>query len=492
MQKKLFSLLFYFFIMPYFYGNATNINYPVSNFIFDKIKDKVKNADDKNKLLEIVEDLSDFFYNKDNPKKIKQRGDDQELFCEFGDKINTKFGINKFTVNILEGSFYSIIKNLKKEKIIHSINRNLIPDSSLEKKQIEILLCLIQWKNIFKRISKKNLNVPVLNNAEINLGKRVQLNNFENNNKVFIVENKKDMGEQKIIPIKKQEKCKSKDQELEELLKITLTQRKELEKRVIKSEEANYEAFCSNFSHALTECQVKAIEEIKNDFASGQPMNRVLQGSVGYGKTEVAIRTAYIVASAGQQVVIVAPTVTLAQQHYETFRKRFLATDIMVCEISARYKSKGLLKSILSGEAKIIIGTQAVFSKKIEYQNIGYIIIDEEQRFGVKHKSTLQSQFNNAHVLFMSATPIPRTLELINQNLMTCSRLITPPVGRKNIITKYLNNDEKEIKEIIDFELNRNGQVYIIFNKIEALKKEIDKLKNMFIDNDIVIEEVRL
>lgn len=280
--------------------------------------------------------------------------------------------------------------------------------------------------------------------------------------------------------IKKDKKNKKLDVSLQTHLKDVLLDRSFLQGKVILTQEQEDENFCSKFSFSLTPCQENAINEINQEFMSGKPMNRVLVGSVGFGKTEVAIRTAYKVAKSGHQVVILAPLETLAEQHYKTFSKRFEGTGIEIVHLKSGYKRKGMLSDISSGKAKIIIGTHAVFSDAIKYKDIGYIIIDEEHKLGVKQKEKLRQHFTNAHVLWMSATLIPRTLELVNKNLMSASHLTTPPSGRLSIISNFMNFVEDEIRPVIDFELNRQGQVYIIVPKVSDIQGTLDLIQQLY------------
>lgn len=339
-----------------------------------------------------------------------------------------------------------------------------------------------------------------LNAHMCRLEEEMIINNLNNNSKEHINEKKEeaeyisninnliDLSDPfSFLSQEPKKKQKIDDLDLENHLKQYVLHRQNLEAKVILTDEEKYKAFCNQFRFQITPCQEKSINEISQEFESGKPMNHILIGSVGFGKTEIALRTAYKVATTGQQVVIVAPTKTLAEQHFNTFSERFKETDINITYVPSGHKTKSILKNISSGEAKIIIGTHAVFSNKIIYNNIGYIIIDEEQRFGVKQKEKLHQHFTNAHVLWMSATPIPRTLELVNQKIMTSSTLKTPPSGRLNIITKYMNFVEDEIKPIFDLEFERHGQIFIVVSKINQINEVIEFLQDIYPDQLIGI-----
>jgi RecG-like helicase len=249
---------------------------------------------------------------------------------------------------------------------------------------------------------------------------------------------------------------------------------------VINVNELAFENFNNDFPYNLTTCQSRAMQEIQADFLSGKPMSRVLVGSVGYGKTEIALRTTFLIAQSKKQIVIIAPTKTLAHQHFDTFSKRFLPTGLKVVLVPPGRKGKKFLNDLEDGTADIIIGTHAALSDKIIYKNIGYIIIDEEQKFSVKQKAMLQAKFNNAHVLWMTATPIPRTMKLIKKKLMTMSQLITPPRGRLPVISGMINFSNQDLRMVIDPELNRGGQVFITIPHISDIDENLNKVKALY------------
>lgn len=277
-------------------------------------------------------------------------------------------------------------------------------------------------------------------------------------------------------PLKKY-KREAKDEKLEQHLSQILLDRGSLVGKVVATNEELFIDFCRKCPFELSSSQKEALSLIDKEFESGRPLSFILVGSVGFGKTEVAIRAAFKVAL-NHQVVFIAPTTTLAEQHFETLNNRFAGTGLEVVKIPKGYKSKPMLKKIESGEAKIIVGTQAVFGKNLKYKSIGLIIIDEEHRFGVQQKEKLRENFKDAHVLWMSATPIPRTLALMEEGLMKGYTMTTAPLGRQAVITQNMDFSEEDFKKVLAVELARGGQTFVVVPKIksiEAVKAHLEK-----------------
>ncbi|MGN6670200.1 MAG: DEAD/DEAH box helicase [Candidatus Nucleicultricaceae bacterium] len=254
---------------------------------------------------------------------------------------------------------------------------------------------------------------------------------------------------------------------LESHLEDALLNRSKMNVEVIMPEES-YHKLAESFPYELTSDQIKGIGKIEEELASGRPMNHMVVGDVGFGKTELALRAACLVSLKGKQVVVVAPRKTLARQHYNDFSTRLspLGIDVInfsVSKVSEQRKRDTLIKG---GNAQVIVGTSALFNAKAKFNNLGLIIIDEEQLFGVKQKETLKAQFKDAHVLWMSATPIPRTFNLIKKGLMSLSELKTPPVGRVNTQTFSIDSSDVELKKMAQKEFDRDGQIYYVTHKI--------------------------
>jgi len=238
----------------------------------------------------------------------------------------------------------------------------------------------------------------------------------------------------------------------------------------------------ATFPYDETPDQRRAIIETKRDMESQRPMDRLICGDVGYGKTEVAIRAAAKAASAGKQVAILVPTTILADQHYNNFKERFKASPFNV-ELLSRFRSRQeqlkVLKDLASGKVDIVIGTHRLLSKDVVFLDLGLLIIDEEQRFGVKHKEKLKKLKKNIDVLALSATPIPRTLYLSLSGGRDMSVILTSPVDRSPIKTYVLPFSETVIKEAILKELDRGGQVYFLHNKVETIDSMAAKIKRL-------------
>lgn len=241
-------------------------------------------------------------------------------------------------------------------------------------------------------------------------------------------------------------------------------------------------AFESAFPYNETPDQLSAIEEIKRDMESPRPMDRLLCGDVGFGKTEVAMRTAFKAVMSGKQVAFLAPTTILAEQHFANFKERFKNFPVSIQALSRftdTKTKKELLKNLKEGELDILIGTHRLLSSDVEFKNLGLLIIDEEQRFGVKAKEKLKTLRVNLDILTLSATPIPRTLHISLIKLRDISTLNTPPVNRKAIETLVAPFSEDMVKLAIEKELKRGGQVFYLHNRIETLENVKRFIENL-------------
>ena len=240
--------------------------------------------------------------------------------------------------------------------------------------------------------------------------------------------------------------------------------------------------FEDSFPYQETDDQLRCIEEVKKDMESPRPMDRLLCGDVGYGKTEVAIRAAFKAVMDQKQVAYLVPTTVLAQQQYEEFKNRMKDFPIRV-EILNRFKSKKyqdeVIRKLKLGEVDIVIGTHRLLSKDVEFKDIGLLIIDEEHRFGVKAKEKIKQYKANIDVLTMTATPIPRTMHMSIVGIRDMSVIYEPPQNRKPVQTYVLEYDEEVIKEAITKELERNGQVFYIYNRVDTIQKKADDISRL-------------
>src|SRR5213079_1931308 len=226
--------------------------------------------------------------------------------------------------------------------------------------------------------------------------------------------------------------------------------------------------FEGGFEYTLTADQETAIEDVKHDMETPTPMDRLLCGDVGYGKTEVAMRAAFKSVMDGKQVGVLAPTTILAFQHHRTFLRRFASFPVTI-ELLTRYYSakeqKEIVRKLESGEIDVVVGTHRLLSKDINFKDIGLLVIDEEQRFGVGQKERLKQLKKAIDVLSMSATPIPRTLHMSLVGIRDISVIETPPKDRLAIQTAVVPFDDQFIREAIEFETGRGGQVFFVHNR---------------------------
>ena len=267
----------------------------------------------------------------------------------------------------------------------------------------------------------------------------------------------------------------------DELLKL-YAQRQMAQGHAFPADTEWMKEFEDAFEFTETEDQAQAIADIKVDMESTRPMDRLLCGDVGYGKTEVAMRAAFKALSDNKQVAVLAPTTVLAFQHYETFKQRFAAFPVTI-EMISRFRSpkqqKEILQKVEAGKIDVLIGTHRILSKDIKFSDLGLLIVDEEQRFGVRHKERLKQMRKQVDVLTMSATPIPRTLHMSLVGLRDMSVIETPPKDRMAIQTVVANWDEKLIQSSITQELERGGQVYFVHNRVDSIFEIAAKLQEL-------------
>jgi transcription-repair coupling factor (superfamily II helicase) len=267
----------------------------------------------------------------------------------------------------------------------------------------------------------------------------------------------------------------------EELLKL-YAQRKLAPGHAYPSDTEWQREFEDAFEFNETDDQVSAISDIKTDMQASTPMDRLLCGDVGYGKTEVAMRAAFKAVSDNRQVAVLAPTTVLVFQHFETFKRRFAAFPIRI-EMLSRFRNakeqKEIVSKIENGQVDIVIGTHRLLSKDVKFSDLGLVVVDEEQRFGVAHKERLKQLRKEVDVLTMSATPIPRTMHMAMVGLRDMSVIETPPKDRMAINTVVAPWDEKVLRSAIEHEMERGGQIYFIHNRVESIYEIAAKLQEL-------------
>ena len=257
----------------------------------------------------------------------------------------------------------------------------------------------------------------------------------------------------------------------------------------------DYEAFAENFPFEETPDQLAAIEAVIGDMQSGRPMDRLVCGDVGFGKTEVALRAAFVAVMGGRQVAVLVPTTLLAEQHYNNFSDRFADWPVKVAEISRFRSAKEqaeALKGLAEGRIDVIIGTHRLIQKDVHFSNLGLVILDEEHRFGVRQKEQLKAMRAEVDVLTLTATPIPRTLAMAMDGLREFSVIATPPQKRLSIKTFVSPWSEGVIREAVLRELKRGGQVYFLHNEVESIYAMRDRLEKMLPEARIAIAHGQL
>jgi len=267
----------------------------------------------------------------------------------------------------------------------------------------------------------------------------------------------------------------------DELLKL-YAERKTAEGHAFPSDNEWMREFEDAFEYSETDDQDLAITDVKRDMESTQPMDRLLCGDVGYGKTEIAMRAAFKAVTDNKQVAVLAPTTVLAFQHSETFKQRFAAFPVTI-EMISRFRTpkqqKEILQKVEAGKVDVLIGTHRLLSKDVKFADLGLLVVDEEQRFGVRHKERLKQMRKQVDVLTMSATPIPRTLHMSLVGLRDMSVIETPPKDRIAIQTVVASWDEKLIQSAIEQELDRGGQVYFVHNRVDSIWEIAAKLQEL-------------
>lgn len=251
----------------------------------------------------------------------------------------------------------------------------------------------------------------------------------------------------------------------------------------------------ASFPYDETDDQLRSIAEIKSDMESPHPMDRLLCGDVGYGKTEVALRAAFKAVMSGYQVAYLVPTTILASQHFNTFKQRMMEYPVeirMLSRFSSATSQKETLRELSTGEADIVVGTHKLLGKSVNFAKLGLLIIDEEQRFGVGHKEKIKEMRNNIDVLTLSATPIPRTLHMSLSGIRDMSIINQPPGNRHPVETYVMEYDEAVIREAIEREISRGGQVYYLFNRVDGIYKTANRLAEILPNARVAVVHGRM
>lgn len=294
---------------------------------------------------------------------------------------------------------------------------------------------------------------------------------------------------------KRKEKAKKAVQDVAEDLMKIYAARRTAECVPIYGDSKIEEEFENLFPYELTFDQKKALEDVKKDLESSTPMDRIICGDVGFGKTEIAMRASFRVVNFGKQVAFLCPTTVLALQHYENFKKRFSLFPVNIAMLSSLVpfkRQKEIVREIKTGMVDIIIGTHRILSKDVDIPKLGLFIIDEEQRFGVMHKEKIKKTKPWVHFLTLSATPIPRTLQMGLSTIVDMSLIETAPKDRLSIDTVFSVYDEELITSAIRNEIKREGQVFYLYNKVEDIEQKAVKIKKLVPEGRIIIAHGQL
>ncbi|MBO4780144.1 MAG: transcription-repair coupling factor, partial [Selenomonadaceae bacterium] len=267
----------------------------------------------------------------------------------------------------------------------------------------------------------------------------------------------------------------------EKLLEL-YAERKQAEGFAFAADDATQREFEEAFPYEETADQIRAVSDIKRDMESPQPMDRLVCGDVGFGKTEIAIRAAYKAAMNGKQCAVLVPTTVLAQQHYRTFSARFagfLPTVDVICRFRTPKEQRITLQKVRAGQIDVLIGTHSILSSRIQFKDLGLLNIDEEQRFGVKQKEKIRALSAGVDILTLSATPIPRTLHMSLVGARDMSLIETAPSERFPVQTYIIEDDDEIISEALRREIRRGGQIYFVYNRIETIDRMRDRILNL-------------
>ncbi len=280
----------------------------------------------------------------------------------------------------------------------------------------------------------------------------------------------------------------------EELIRIA-AERELRQVTPMSTPEGLFEEFCARFPYPETDDQLRAIDDVLGDLASGRPMDRLICGDVGFGKTEVALRAAFVAVMEGQQVAVVVPTTLLARQHHQTFTSRFAGLPVRIRQLSRLVTAKEANETkedLAKGSVEIVVGTHALLSKSLKFKDLGLLIVDEEQHFGVKQKERLKELRAEVHVLTLTATPIPRTLQLAMSGVKELSLIATPPVDRLAVRTFVMPYDPVVVREAILREHYRGGQTFYVCPRVEDLGELEERLKTLVPEVKFAVAHGRL
>ena len=441
-------------------------------------------------------------------KKVIIVVDNQKIIDELERKINVKTTITNFK-NIID-EYVNIIKSKIPNGFIIDNYCFLTKNELYNEKELIKYRTKYRYGTKIKDINKLEIGDYVVH-ASFGIGRYLGIKTltlkgitsdylhieYKNNDKLYIPASKieyitKYSSNEGIVPrlsklggtdwVKQKNRVKSRVKDIaKDLLIISAKRRLQKGFAFLEDDKAQYE-FEKMFEYEETKDQLKAIEEIKVDMQKPSPMDRLLCGDVGYGKTEVAFRAAFKAIESGKQVAFLCPTTILSNQHYENAKERFSGFGINIVVLNRFVTQSNITKAIediSTGKIDLIIGTHKLLNKNIKFKDLGLLIIDEEQRFGVAHKERIKALKENIDVLTLSATPIPRTLQMSLSGLRGLSLIETPPKFRYPVQTYVLEENENVVKDAIYKELARDGGVYILYNRVSSIEEKVDYIKRL-------------
>jgi len=426
------------------------------------------------------------------PDRVKEILEAYEI--SFQEKLDDRLGV------YVESGFYD--RGIESPKIVVLTDRELFFHIEVKKKPKKILetkqIVSLEELNDGDLVVHRDFGIGIFRGL-VKLGetpKEFLLLEYKDGEKLYVPLERigfveKYIGDKRVITLntlsgndwaRTKEKAKESAKELAKKLLLIQAKRKTFRRKPFKPFPKEEHVLDLSFPYELTEDQIRAIEEVYSDLESDEPMDRLIVGDVGYGKTEVAIRAALRVILNGKNIMVLCPTTILAMQHERTFKERLRLFPVrieMLSRLTNSKKEKEILKDLKEGKINIVIGTHRLLSKDVEIKDLGLLIIDEEQKFGVKHKEIIKELRASVDVLTLSATPIPRTLYTSLIKLRPVSLILTPPSGRIPVKTFTMPFNTDVMKKAIEFELKRGGQVFVVYNDIEKIYGFAEFIKSL-------------
>lgn len=507
------------------YVEFSNLSIPDSNT-------SVSYTTNPQKIFATLKNISNLTVYQELDAELKANADKKRIVCCYSegsmDRMHNMFVENGFKNLHISPSFDDAVKMAKKGKIVlillelqHGFTSDeyfIVTEQDIwgERKNTRITK-KVSAENLIADISSLNIGEYVVH-IEHGIGRFDGLENiitdgiahdclkliYANNDKLYVPVENIDVisrygAEDSNVNLDvlggnaweiKKAKVKEKIRDIAEKLIKIAAQRQMKKAEIFIPERGSYDEFCSRFLYTETDDQINAINDVIRDLSLGIPMDRLICGDVGFGKTEVALRAGFTVAMSGAQVALIVPTTLLARQHYLNFKERLKGFPIkvkMLSRLISTKEAKEIKKEIKDGSLEIVIGTHALLSKDIEFCNLGLLIIDEEQHFGVQHKERLKHLKSDVHILTLSATPIPRTLQLSLTGVKQLSIIATPPVDRLAARTFIMPFDKMMIREAIYREKYRGGQIFFVCPRVSDIAQIEPKIREIAPDVKILV-----